>query len=400
VEAGQGKGLVVSGNRFDGVWNGKASDVGGASGSAEQLETVNVTTASHTMKASADDATVTTASGSKVIGNAKANTIEGGSGNDVIDGASGNDTLTGGSGKDVFVIAKGRGNDTITDFNGGAGDTVRLEGLHFNSFAEVKAAMKQSGTDVMLDLGGGQALKFIDAKIGGFAADDFSFGAVTNAPTPVTPAWHESGATQTAIRGGSNADNLKGTDKNDMIDGGSGHDTMSGGKGDDTYIVGSPFDKVVEKAGEGTDTVRAWVDAYTLADNVENLIGMKSTGMALTGNGLSNIIKGGSGNDIITGGGGADQLWGGGGHDSFVFNSLPDKGDVVMDFKTGEDFVDLRPLVAAGGDLDIEVVAKGSDAVAIWVHHDDKVEELVTLMGVNSSDMAVMQPGKAAWLLA
>ena len=80
------------------------------------------------MAASADDATVTTSGGSKVTGNTKANTIKGGSGNDMIDGAGGNDTLTGGGGKDVFVIAKGRGNDTITDFNGGAGDTVRLEG--------------------------------------------------------------------------------------------------------------------------------------------------------------------------------------------------------------------------------------------------------------------------------
>ena len=95
----------------------------------------------------------------------------------MIDGAGGNDTLTGGGGKDVFVIAKGRGNDTITDFNGGAGDTVRLEGFQIGSFAAVKAAMKQVGTDVMLDLGGGQALKFINAKISGFAADDFNFSA-------------------------------------------------------------------------------------------------------------------------------------------------------------------------------------------------------------------------------
>jgi Ca2+-binding RTX toxin-like protein len=34
------------------------------------------------------------------------------------------------------------------------------------------------------------------------------------------------------------------------------------------------------------------------------------TSMGLTGNGLSNIIKGGAGNDTISGGGGADQLYG------------------------------------------------------------------------------------------
>ena len=76
---------------------------------------------------------------------------------------------------------------------------------------------------------------------------------------------------------------------------------------------------------------------------------MKSTGMGLTGNGLSNIIKGGAGNDTITGAGGADQLWGAAGRDSFVFKSLSDKGDVVMDFKTAEDFVNLRPAVRRRG---------------------------------------------------
>jgi Ca2+-binding RTX toxin-like protein len=267
--------------------------------------------------------------------------------------------------------------------------------------------MKQVGTDVLLDLGDGQALKFLNTKVSSFSADDFSYKSASTGPTstPVKPDWHESGAVKNSIKGGSGTDNLKGTDKNDLIDGGLGHDKMAGGKGDDAYVVNSSLDKVIEKAGEGTDTVKAWVDAYTLPDNVENLIGQKSTGMALTGNGLSNIIKGNAGNDTITGGDGADQLWGRGGHDSFVFKSLSDKGDIIMDFKTGEDTLDLRPMLAGNAHLagsahlDIEVAAKGSHAVAVWVHHDHKVEELVTLMGVNSSDVSAMQPGKAAWLL-
>ena len=85
------------------------------------------------MGALADDATVTTSGGSKVTGNTKANTIKGGSGNDTIDGASGNDTLTGGGGKDVFVIAKGRGNDTITEFHGGP--AIRCGWRAFRSIA-------------------------------------------------------------------------------------------------------------------------------------------------------------------------------------------------------------------------------------------------------------------------
>ncbi|UEM24074.1 right-handed parallel beta-helix repeat-containing protein [Skermanella mucosa] len=411
VESGQGKGLEVSGNRFDGVWNGKAGPNTGGSGTvpkpSDPVDTVTAVDASYTMPSSVENANVTRAGGSKVTGNAKDNVIKGGAGNDALDGGAGNDRLTGGGGNDVFVIAKGKGNDVITDFKAGsgAGDTVRLEGSSFSSFAAVKAAMKQSGADVVLDLGGGQTLKFLNIKLAAFAADDFGFSPAGSGPSP-TPLptvaqWRESAGFTASLKGTSKADTLTGTDKNEQLDGGSGHDVMKGGKGDDTYVAGSIYDKVVEKPGEGVDTVKVWDVSFTAPDNVENLIGLRAGGVALTGNGLSNIIKGGAGKDTIIGGGGADKLYGGGGSDSFVFKDLGDKGDVIMDFKVGQDILDLRPLMSGhGSDYDVEVVAKGTGAVAVWVHHDGKVDELVTLMGVGSNDIGSMQPGKAAWLLA
>ncbi|QQP91504.1 right-handed parallel beta-helix repeat-containing protein [Skermanella sp. TT6] len=408
VESGQGKGLEVSNNRFDGVWNGKAGPGSGTVGAvpkpSDPVDTVTVTDPSYAMPSSVENANVTRPGGSKVTGNAKDNVIKGGAGNDVLDGAAGNDRLTGGGGNDVFVIAKGKGNDVITDFKAGAGagDTVRLEGTPFGSFAAVKAAMKQAGADVVLDLGGGQTLKFLNIKIAAFAADDFGFSPVGSTPTPLPTLaqWRESAAFTDTIKGTAKNDTLTGTDRNEQMDGGSGHDVMAGGKGDDTYVAGSIYDKVVEKPGEGIDTVKLWDIAYTLPDNVENLIGLRAGGMTLTGNGLSNIIKGSAGNDTIIGGGGADQLYGGGGSDRFVFNGLGDKGDVIMDFKVGQDILDLRPLMSGHrADYDVEVVAKGAGAVAVWVHNDGKVDELVTLAGVGSDDIGSMQPGKAAWLL-
>jgi Ca2+-binding RTX toxin-like protein len=247
---------------------------------------------------------------------------------------------------------------------------------------------------VTVNTGNVKTGSFDESKVG---PDGLGFRA--SAPAPVSPEWKEGGNIQGTIKGTAEQDTLRGTDKNEYIDGGLSHDIMTGGKGDDIYIVGSMYDKVVEKEGEGVDTVKAWMESYTLPDNVENLFGMKSIDMGLTGNNLSNIIKGGVGNDTLSGGAGADQLWGGGGRDSFVFKSLSDKGDVIMDFKMGQDTVNLRPLLASNQDLDVEVVAKGINAVAVWVHHDDNVEELVTLMGVNSSELSAMQPGKAAWLL-
>jgi Ca2+-binding RTX toxin-like protein len=257
-------------------------------------------------------------------------------------------------------------------------------------------------TDWMIDGSKAVTVNAGNVKTGSFDESKVGpdgFIPKASAPIPVLSEWKDGGNIQASLHGTSKADTLTGSNKNEYIDGGAGHDTMIGGKGDDIYIVGSPYDKVIEKAGEGVDSVKAWMDSYALPDNVENLYGMKLAGMVLTGNSLSNIIKGGSGNDVITGGGGADQLWGGGGGDTFVFKSLSDKGDVVMDFNAAQDFINLRPLLSTNDDLDIKVVAKGSNSVAVWAYHDGMVDEIVTLMGVNSSDMGAMQPGKAAWLM-
>jgi VCBS repeat-containing protein len=68
-------------------------------------------------------------------------------------------------------------------------------------------------------------------------------------------------------------DKLTGTSCDDVIDGKGGHDVMIGSKGDDIYYVdgqGCVVDDVVEKAGEGYDTIYSSV-SYTLAANVEEL---------------------------------------------------------------------------------------------------------------------------------
>lgn len=101
-----------------------------------------------------------------------------------------------------------------------------------------------------------------------------------------------------------------------------GRTTMVGGAGDDTYVVKTATDIVVEKAGEGTDTVTAYLD-YTLTEHVETLRMM--AGATGTGNDLDNRIIGSAfddklygldGSDTISGGDGNDRIWGGNDADS------------------------------------------------------------------------------------
>jgi VCBS repeat-containing protein len=143
-------------------------------------------------------------------------------------------------------------------------------------------------------------------------------------------------------------DKLTGTSCDDVIDGKGGHDVMNGGKGDDVYYVdgqGCVVDEVVEKAGEGYDTVYSSV-SYTLAANVEELHLLGTACIDGTGNGLSNKIygnrgdntlTGGTGNDFLHGGAGADTLVGGSGDDTYVVDSECD--DVVECTNAGTDLV-------------------------------------------------------------
>ncbi len=110
------------------------------------------------------------------------------------------------------------------------------------------------------------------------------------------------------INGLGGDDTLNGLGGNDTLDGGPGSDAMAGGTGDDTYVVDSAGDTVTEGGGEGDDTVRTALAAYTLVTNVENLFGTSAAGQALTGNSLDNLFRGGAGNDTFDGGLGNDTV--------------------------------------------------------------------------------------------
>ena len=142
------------------------------------------------------------------------------------------------------------------------------------------------------------------------------------------------------LTGGAFNDQLIGLGGNDTLNGGLGADVMRGGVGNDTYVVDNDGDRVIESAGEGTDTVLSSID-HTLAANVENLT-LTGTAISGSGNTADNVITGNSVGNILLGGGGNDRLSGGGGDDTLGGGA----GIDIIDGGAGNDTVTYADAVA------------------------------------------------------
>jgi beta-glucanase (GH16 family) len=90
------------------------------------------------------------------VGNALSNLIVAHSDHQTLYGGPGNDVMVGAGNETSYVVAAGEGSDTVYGFT--ANDSVRLIGSTFRSFADVQAAMRQQGADVVVQLAGSETL--------------------------------------------------------------------------------------------------------------------------------------------------------------------------------------------------------------------------------------------------
>lgn len=235
-------------------------------------------------------------------------TLAGLAGNDVLDGGVGADKMVGGTGNDSYVVDN-VGDRVIEKVDEGI-DTV-TSNINYTAAANVEN----------LTLSGDNAIN------------------------------GRGNALNNTIRGNDAANALDGLDGNDTLDGGGGADTMRGSNGNDAYFVDNIGDKVIERAGEGTESVITTV-SYALRANVENLrlsgtAAINGTGNGLNnfvrGNGAANVLSGLDGDDTLVGGAGADRLFGGAGKDAFRFDvrEISANRDVIRDFVHGVDTIEL-----------------------------------------------------------
>ena len=275
-------------------------------------------------------------SGNDVLsGNGENNVLDGGAGNDRLSGDAGNDTLIGGYGDDVLNGGVGRdafvlrqsldtlsllGIDQIADF--ALGDALYVQGAGFASplaegdgsqVEQNRIQLERIDSFTVLHIGlDGAAGSDLDVQLAGYYATT-QFEAlgewISHNGALVNPVLLQPGSTHA---GTPNAD------------------TLVGGAGDDTFLVNHAGDRIMERSGEGSDTVQSFID-YTLGTNLENLLllGSTRTGFGnaqanrLEGNDFANTLDGRGGADTLEGGLGNDLLNGGMGKDTADYSHAP-----------------------------------------------------------------------------
>jgi hypothetical protein len=158
-----------------------------------------------------------------------------------------------------------------------------------------------------------------------------------------------------------------GTRRSDVMNGGSLDDTLSGGKGNDT-LSGMAGDDVLN-GGKGSDK--------------------------LFGGAGHDTLNGGKGMDYLDGGEGADVLSGGKGSDTFKFGD----DDLVLDFKSGEDLIDLSSMGVTASNF-ADTVSMSRQGSMITLNVGDESMNFIGSKSIDLDDFLFAEENEAGSLLS
>ncbi len=344
----------------------------------------------------------------------------GGGGNDVITGNSsdnkltggaGNDTLSGGGGADTFVVTRGAGADIIQDFQVGVDkiDALGL-GLTGGSLSAAGITLSQSGSSTIVRFPNGEQITLLNVNVSQLTLNDFILtnqpvppAPVPPAPVPPAPVPPAPGnnvingdAGNNVLRGTAAIDTINGFGGNDIIFGSQGGDTIDGGAGHDMISYAHSATGVMVNLYRGLGYGGAMGDTYRSIESAHGsafsdlIIGSHETNI-LDGNGGNDRLYGNGGNDVLNGGSGNDYLNGGKGNDVFVVNR--DGTDVIADFQSGVDKIDVSGLGISSHALKAREITFTQSGGSTTVHFLDSAGNIITTITLQNFTQGFLNEG-------
>ncbi|MEM1382699.1 MAG: calcium-binding protein [Pseudomonadota bacterium] len=160
------------------------------------------------------------------------------------------------------------------------------------------------------------------------------------------------------LTGGSRNDRIEGFGGNDTIDGRSGNDLLFSGNGDD-FTRGADGNDIIRGLNGDDSLLGEGGRDRLFGDNGNDILDGGALNDFVRGGNGNDEVRGGFGNDFVRGERGSDTLFGGEGSDrliggtqadSFIYEDVAESvaggRDVIVDFESGLDTIDLRLLDA------------------------------------------------------
>ncbi|VEP18082.1 hypothetical protein H1P_690002 [Hyella patelloides LEGE 07179] len=254
---------------------------------------------------------------------------------------------------------------TVTGANNAVNGTVNLEGNNITFNPNPGFVGNGSFQYTINDGSGGTDVAVVNVTV---EAVEIAIGATINGTR-----------SNDTLNGGNGNDVINGFNRDDLLNGNDGNDTLNGGNNDD-----------ILNGGNGNDLLNGNNKHDRLNGNGGNDI--------LQGGSHHDTLDGGNGDDLIRGDRGKDVLTGGEGTDTFIYNSLQDRGDTITDFQVGIDKINVSSITNDSSyDSDtpyeyIELWRSGSNTVVKINRNGNlsrpRYQDLLILQDVNVSEVS------------